>query len=83
MILIHPEIGVRQQECDDFRLTVVEFHRAPLRMFRSFIRVGAVEHVKAVGIFAEVPRYPVENDVDSGGMQGINKLHEPLRRSVS
>ncbi len=88
MEFVDPIEGVGDQERADFRLAVVEGHRAPNREFRTkrvavFIKAGAVKIPQRPFIFAEMGGDPVKDDPDPGLMHFVDKIAEIIRRPVA
>ena len=78
-----PEQCVGNQEADNLRSTEIEFVGSPVGMDLALVEHLAIECGETLGIRAESPRNPVENDTDSGFMAAFNKMHELLGGAIS
>ena len=79
MVLFYPIKRICQHKVFHFIFAVIKDLRSPLRVL-ALSRVGvliqrlAIKISKAVRIFREVCRYPVQNNTDFIFMQIINKI---------
>ena len=67
---------------------MVEDQGVPVRMHALqwvgvLVQMRAIEVPQAVFVVREVGRYPVEDHADAGLMQGVDQVHEVLRRAVA
>ena len=87
VVLVEPEVGVRDEEALDFRLAEVEDLGAPgLVLAFAGVRVLvaglAVELEEAVGVLREVGGDPVEDDPDAVLVALVDEVHEVGRCAV-
>ena len=88
MELVDPVENIGDQEVTDFVFAEIENTCAPVRVFaaagiRIFEDAFAVELGQAVGIRAEVRRYPVQDDADPGVVQLVDHIHEVIGRAIT
>ena len=86
--LLHPVVGVGEQEGHDLRSPDVKAAGAPAavflpRRFRVLIGRLAVKAVQPVGVLREVRRHPVQQHADPRAVQDIHKGAEIVRGAVA
>ena len=86
VVAIEPEEAARDQVIRDLVASVVEDHRAPVRVFAltgicMLVEGGAVKLPEAVGIAGEVGRHPVNDHSHTGPVESVDQRHEGLRRT--
>ena len=80
---LDPEQRIGQQEAHDLGAAEIKFMRTPVRMDLAFVEHVAVERGQALGVRAEAPGNPVEDDADPGFVARFDEMHELLRRAVA
>ena len=88
VVVANPVEDVCNQEVLHLGLAEVEDLGAPVRVLspprvRILIDALTVKLCEAMGIRAEVGRYPVEDDADMGLVERIHQVHEVLRGAIA
>ncbi|KAF5032293.1 hypothetical protein DSECCO2_618810 [anaerobic digester metagenome] len=87
VVAVKPEGGAAGEERPDLVSPEVEDITLPLGVVALaregvFVEVGAVEVGEPVAVGGEVGRHPVEDHPDPALVEGIDEVHEVLRRAV-
>src|SRR5579875_14811 len=86
MVFIQPKKGVADEEIADFPTAIVEDEGAPIGMLAAarigmLIQMRTVEVAQTMPITRKMGRHPIEEDTNAALMQGVNQIHQILRRA--